>query len=192
MGPGHKEAKWKAQALGSRIDEGFKGCKVIKNRTAQHVWDLCISHSASRKHWLPVIVIWNLPWLSADSCSEVEINPPPRNPENISLRISHDPWGILRWPPAPLAALPPLLRSYASASSAAHEVGSYLRPDFFYPRCWIVLDVQITSINIDNILYPTSSDKCSIVRQDRTTWYNLRALRRTEKSIAFEMPRLLD
>ena len=39
----------------------------------------------------------------------------------------------------------------------------------FYPRCWIVLDVQITSINIDNILYPTSSDKCSIVRQDRTT-----------------------
>ena len=38
-----------------------------------------------------VIVIWNLPWLSADSCSEVEINPPPRNPENISLRISQDP-----------------------------------------------------------------------------------------------------
>ena len=113
-------------------------------------------------------------WLSADSCSEVEINPPPRNPENISLRISQDPWGILRWPLAPLAKLPPLLRSYASASSAAHEVRRFLSSSwFFYPRCWIVLDVQITSINIDNILYPTSSDKCSIVDrigQLDTTW----------------------
>ena len=120
----------------------------------------------------------------------------PQEIQKISLS------GSLRIPEVFLGGLRLLWRSFhhfCGPMRQHHQLlmrsgGSYLRPDFFTqdPRCWIVLDVQITSINIDNILYPTSSDKCSIVRQDRTTWYNLRALRRTEKSTAFEMPRLLD
>ena len=86
---------------------------------------------------------------------------------------------MLRRPPAPPAKLPPLLRSYASASAAHVKVVPILVLRFYHVLPCFTQDVDLISfdlicvglldVQITSLVYPTGSDECSIVQQDSTT-----------------------